>query len=182
MLWWLGLVSAKLVYFIRHGEKPEQGPELNELGIHRSLCLAQQVFSGEPQFSAPQRILAQPSTSKVQSKRPVDTVVPLAKALNVTIEQSCERDDLECVINLIKQDNSTLLISWEHKRLANILSLWTGKTFKYPKYRFDLVWILDTLNNTVLEFNENCDGYVQELQAAQLNKPKCGIRQYFLVG
>lgn len=161
ILFWSALcVNAKLIYLIRHAEKPAEGDELSKVGFQRAQCLANHVFSGHnSQFKSPQRIIAQPHTISILSKRPLQTVEPLAMVLGIHVELDCERDDIDCVVKSIQSDGKRLLISWEHKRLRKILGrlLPTLKHVpKYPTDHFDIVWKVDTKRQTLTSVYQDC--------------------------
>jgi hypothetical protein len=141
---------------IRHGEKPHgDSHELSLPGKRRADCIAS-IFRKHP-YHTPKRIIAQPARGKYRSKRPVQTVRPLSKAIGVSIEQSCEGDDIHCVRDKIKEGNGPILISWEHKRLSKIIkSFLDVDPPKYPKNRYDLVWVLDTEKREYKVMEQHC--------------------------
>ena len=51
------------------------------------------------------------------------TVQPLASGLGLTVDTSCDRDDADCVADLVDGYNGTgnILICWEHDNLSNIV-------------------------------------------------------------
>lgn len=55
--------------------------------------------------------------------RPLMTVQPLANDLGLTVDTSCDRDDADCINDLV-QDYSggeNILICWEHDALTSIV-------------------------------------------------------------
>lgn len=151
----LRIVCATTLYLIRHAEKPELGTALSTLGTRRSQCLIS-VFT--KQFKPPKRIISQPATENIKSTRPFDTVVPLAHYFNLEIEQSCGRDNIECIRKTVMVGGGPILISWEHKRLAKILQIFVGGNQNYPKNSFNIVWTVDTEAGTFLEnIQEACE-------------------------
>jgi hypothetical protein len=49
-------------------------------------------------------------------QRPYDTVVPLAADLGLTVDTSCQRDDQDCVADVVDNYSGpgNILICWEH--------------------------------------------------------------------
>ena len=55
--------------------------------------------------------------------RPYQTLLPLSKALNLPIHHHCDREDAECVNDLVEKYVSrgeNVLISWQHTALTKI--------------------------------------------------------------
>jgi hypothetical protein len=68
------------------------------------------------------------------------TVQPLASDLGLTVDVSCDRDDADCVNDLVQDyDDSgagqNILICWEHDALTDIAKALGGK--KTPDYPDD---------------------------------------------
>ena len=98
------MVHSTLVYFIRHGEKPEfKSSQLSLKGIERSQCISNQ-------FSKIKRIIAQKSDWKHKSKRPLETVIPLSIKLDIPITAECTSLDIDCVERLIEMGNGPILV------------------------------------------------------------------------
>ena len=122
----LGLITltsaTPIVYLIRHGEKPAKGGGLNPQGLQRSQCLVN-VFSTKSVYEIG-HIMAQEPKASGKQQRPYDTVVPLAKSLNKTVDTSCQRDDSACVADVVGNYTGpgNILICWEHTRLTNIVA------------------------------------------------------------
>ncbi len=92
--------ATPTVYFIRHGEKPSSGNGLSTKGLQRAQCL-KTVFGASSQYNIG-HIMAQTPQSDGSQQRPYDTVLPLAGALGLTVDTSCQRDDSDCVVQMIK--------------------------------------------------------------------------------
>ncbi len=56
-------------------------------------------------------------------QRPYDTVKPLAKDLGLKVDTFCNRDDADCVANVVNSygGSGNILICWEHDRLSDIV-------------------------------------------------------------
>ena len=140
LLWLLAHVHCRLIYLIRHAEKPKlKSTYLSPLGLQRSKSINFKVNS----------ILTQ-SYRNGKSKRPFLTVLPLAQILGLEIDAECDSRDIDCAIDKIMSARGDVLVCWEHKRLGKIAKR-LGFDKKYPKDRFDLVWTIDTWRGTIEE-------------------------------
>ncbi|KAK7421704.1 hypothetical protein QQZ08_009878 [Neonectria magnoliae] len=148
------------VYFIRHGEKPDDGNGLSAQGEQRAQCL-RSVFGASSQYNIAY-IIAQTYKSDGSRKRPYDTVLPLATDLGLTVHTSCDRDDSECVADAVKDysGSGNILICWEHKRLNNLVKeLGADDQDNYPDDSYDIIWT-DPYPYTEITSttSENCAG------------------------
>lgn len=111
------------VYLIRHGEKPADDSEhgLSAAGVKRAQCL-RNVFGAKSSYNighimaqtpqdgefprslpiAPPRLLTALNRVDGSRGRPRDTVAPLAADLGLTTDLSCDRDDADCVADVVK--------------------------------------------------------------------------------
>ena len=157
------LVAGKILYLIRHGEKPTKGGVmLSGKGHERSLCIAE-IFN-DNQFIAPKRIIAQPVGEGHRSMRSALTVQPLATKLNISIELECTASNYECIVDSVFKDREgPILIAWEHKRLRTILQRFVKKRrATLPKIlgnQFDLVWKVDTEKKAFVSYAQQCDAF-----------------------
>ncbi|KAI1340054.1 putative phosphoglycerate mutase family protein [Xylariaceae sp. FL0016] len=138
----LVLASAKpTVYFIRHGEKPDEGNGLSAQGQERAECI-RSVFGAASDYNI-QHIMAQTPKSNGKRQRPYLTVKPLADDLGLTVDVSCDRDDAECVTDVVDDysGDGNILICWEHKAMNNIAEeLGADNVDNYPDDSYDLIW------------------------------------------
>ncbi|KAF2720485.1 putative phosphoglycerate mutase family protein [Polychaeton citri CBS 116435] len=137
------LVSAQAtVYLIRHGEKPSDGGDgLSSQGQQRAQCLVN-VFSTSSPYGIGY-IMAETPKSDGSRARPYDTVEPLANSLGLSVDTSCDRDDSDCVANVVESysGSGNILICWEHNALTDIVSaLGDSNAPDYPDDSFNLIW------------------------------------------
>jgi len=96
-----------------------------------------------PRFSTPNHIFAtEPSR---QSKRPLETVLPLATALNLPVNHSVKDDDagIKKMVNAVLNEypGDIVLICWHHGRIPEIAkALGIAKPLKWDGKVFDRVW------------------------------------------
>ena len=152
------------IFVIRHAEKPsnelqgvnEQGTNdeksLIPRGWQRAGALA--TFFGSPKgLTPPARIYtSDPEKEKVaphdkigsNSKRPLETVTPLAAKLNVVPVVTYAKGDEAALIAEVANFNDTTLICWQHEAIPQIASLIMGSAdgipTPWPSDRFDVVW------------------------------------------
>ena len=152
------------IMFIRHGEKPVTPPpagitidgeadkhSLIVRGWQRSGALI--PFFRNPWrtgISRPDVIIAATTSDNAElgeddakSKRPTETVKALVSKLGVDFIDSIPVGDESVAIDAIRKQSGTVLVSWEHKRIATIVA---GFMNDPPSWgdRFDAVWVLDT--------------------------------------
>ncbi|KAK7994585.1 hypothetical protein PG991_016173 [Apiospora marii] len=148
------------VYFIRHGEKPKKGDGLNSDGVKRAQCL-RGVFGVASDYNIT-HVMAQRPKKNGKQKRPYDTVLPLATDMGLDVDTSCKRDDIDCVVDIIKnyKGDGNILICWEHKRMKDVAKALGVKKFKkYPKKAFNLIYEVPPKYKKVAAISsENCRG------------------------
>jgi len=85
----------------------------------------------------------EPSTGS-ESKRPLHTVTPLAKFLNVGIDSAIAEGSEQDLVNKATASNGVVLIAWRHEKIpaiANLILQNQSAPQKWPGDRFDVVWI-----------------------------------------
>ncbi|KAK7757477.1 hypothetical protein SLS62_000492 [Diatrype stigma] len=145
---------------IRHGEKPEEGDGLNEEGQQRAQCL-RSVFGAGSGYNIG-HVMAQTPKSNGKRQRPYDTVKPLADDLGLTVDISCDRDDSDCVADVVGDysGSGNILVCWQHEEMKNIAKALGAKGVdSYPDDRFDLIWTIpydyEEIDSVT---SENCPG------------------------
>ena len=83
-----------------------------------------------------------------KSKRPIETVTPLADKLkqSATLITDYLKDDLQPLMQAVLSQHGAVLISWEHKRIPDLVSLLPNAPQHpavWPEDRFDLLWLFD---------------------------------------
>src|SRR4051812_706381 len=157
---------ADKIMIIRHAEKPtddglvrgvsmsgERNPdELSVRGWQRAGALISLFAPTDGRIShralaRPDVIFAVGTTSKVTSLRAQHTVAPLAELLNKHVDIKNLKGDEKKLAEEAKAAAGVALISWEHKKIPELILHVTGDDTlspqKWPDERFDLVWVLD---------------------------------------
>ncbi|KAF3402099.1 hypothetical protein F1880_009828 [Penicillium rolfsii] len=153
-------IAKPTVYLIRHGEKPDSGDGLSAQGLERAQCL-RNVFGASSGYNIGY-IMAQTPKSSGKRQRPLDTVEPLAQDLGLTVDTSCDRDDPDCVNDVVKGYNGSgnILICWEHDALTDIVKELGDKNAPdYPDDSYNIIWTDPSPYSTITaETSENCPG------------------------
>ncbi|ESZ90225.1 putative phosphoglycerate mutase family protein [Sclerotinia borealis F-4128] len=154
-------LSAQTVYLIRHGEKPSDGGVgLSTMGLERAQCL-RSVFGSASSHDIGY-IMAQTPKSNGKRARPLETVQPLATDLNLTVDISCDRDDADCVADVVQgyEGTGNILICWEHDGLTEIVeALGDGEAPDYDGDEFNVIWTDPKPYTAITEMtSEDCPG------------------------
>jgi hypothetical protein len=136
------------VILIRHAEKPEQGDDLSLKGRERAAALVP-YFLETPavlEHQTPAAIYAQGPSEKHRSKRAVESVNGLARALKLQVKEYHRGDYAKMVEEIMANPNyegKTVLICWEHNLIPEIAAAF-GVTAppKWPGKAFDRTWII----------------------------------------
>jgi hypothetical protein len=105
------------------------------------------------ELATPKFLFASESKSGGGSKRPVETITPLASKLGLT-PKTHRKTDLDKVAADAMTCGETALISWQHEDIPAIANIIVGNDStvpqKWPGHRFDVVWVFDlaTSSNT----------------------------------
>ena len=134
---------------IRHAEKATDGsPDLAEAGFARAKALPK-IFlpsSLRADLATPQFLFAAASTG--HSKRPVETLVPLADALHLRVDASYGDDDYaELATELLRGGYcaKVVLIAWRHKTLPQLAAALGADppSMAWPTQQYDRIWRID---------------------------------------
>jgi hypothetical protein len=158
------LVSPTKIMIIRHAEKPvpdgADGVDLNGLPDPKSLSLegwerAKKLveFFQSPtaaHIQKPDFVFA--AAPDIGSKRPAETVTPLARALwgepipAQRFNSSVPKENVQGLANAVMRVDGAVLVCWEHKLIPSLVSALPdapATPIKWRGDRFDVVWILN---------------------------------------
>jgi hypothetical protein len=147
------------ILIIRHAEKPLTGPNLSPEGEARANALIG-FFQKDPrmlQYGLPVAIYAASPTKEDGSLRSIETVEPLAKALNLPIHEEFNKDEYADaaaeILNDVEYEGRMVLLSWEHKVIPSLAeALGIENAPQWPSNTFDRVWEIDYRLNEVSGF------------------------------
>jgi broad specificity phosphatase PhoE len=134
------------VILIRHGEKPEKGHDLSPEGQKRAQALVGYFLKNPDvrEFGSPVAIYAQ-GVGTHKSKRPVETVEPLAKALKlkvIPIDYAKGKEMCTDILKNSKYAGKMVLICWEHQAITDLAkALGVEDAPKFPD-AYDRTWII----------------------------------------
>ena len=135
-----GAASARQFAYVdlmRHGEKDDaSGERLSALGRERADYYARCLDPARPASPAApapvEALFAQRNATVTPrykgndglSQRAYQTLEPLSRATGLSIHNPCKMTDLDCVVAEVEdllRVNSTLLVTWEHKLIPQLL-------------------------------------------------------------
>jgi broad specificity phosphatase PhoE len=152
---------AATLMLIRHGEKPLGGvapfgvsidgrpdPEsLTPLGWQRAGALVRLFAGPDATLPTPTHLVASQVGVKSSSRRPLETLEPLAARLGLTVDTRFLKQDIGRLAPAIVALDGVVLVSWEHHLIPSIANSIVGDLRTVPQIwpddRFDLVWRFD---------------------------------------
>ena len=82
-----------------------------------------------------------------QSRRPIETLQPLAERLGLQIGERFLQDDLDGLVSAILACDGDVLVAWEHKRIPLIANRLVSDQSSVPQVwpddRYDVIWTLE---------------------------------------
>ncbi len=152
-------LEAKQVIFIRHAEKENEDGTIKDVhlsakGYIRANELPDFFMNHLPnEVHKPDLIIAMKQSHKKSSNRPVETVQPLAKALNIPLYAEYTQGETDLAAKEINQygKDKTVLVCWEHEELVKIakrlgapVKSWGSnpKAKKSDDNNYDAIWVL----------------------------------------
>lgn len=160
------LRQAIKIMVIRHAEKPTNNPppygvtlkgerekeSLTVRGWQRAGALAGYFAPPnnsfrDPALAEPQYLYASKPTKRNGSRRPLETITPLAEKLAIRINSNFPKLEAEGMLEEVFLCSGVVLICWQHEfipKIANhILGSKTRSPQDWPGDRFDMVWVFD---------------------------------------
>jgi hypothetical protein len=157
---------ATKIMLIRHAEKPakdeapfgvtaegERNKESLEVrGWQRAGALANLLAPGNGHFqhaslAKPKFLFASKPLRRKGSRRPLETVTPLAQKLELKINSSFQRSDFESMLDEVFSCKCVVLICWQREYIPDIASyILRNKKIapqNWPEDCFDMIWVFD---------------------------------------
>jgi hypothetical protein len=151
---------ASKILLIRHTEKPDGAntgvspagsadeKSLTVRGWQRAGALV--CLLAPPEGVTRTQALAAPRflfASHSSSRRPEQSVLPLALKLGIGINLDFGKGDEDRLVLAAKNCEGVVLISWQHEFMAAVANAILGDKHtapqEWPKDRFDVIWIFD---------------------------------------
>ncbi|OGB84565.1 hypothetical protein A3F66_03520 [candidate division TM6 bacterium RIFCSPHIGHO2_12_FULL_32_22] len=139
---------------MRHGEKSSDKSDinLNQKGRERAAALAP-YFAGRELFKDLKitKIFAKNIGPKDASMRPIETIIPTANLLKISINKDFLKEEIGALTNHILThkscDKQIVLICWAHEKIYEMVSLFGVKNHKKK-------WHGDVFDRTlIINFN-----------------------------
>ena|ERR1700736_1895082 len=160
------LPKVTKIMVLRHAEKPAKDLEpfgvtlegkrdnesLTARGWQRAGALANLFAPTNGHFqhaslARPQLIYASKPLKRRGSRRPIETVTPLAEKLAIRINNNFPRSEVEKMLEEVFLCKGTVLICWQREYIPQIAAHILGNQKKvpqvWPEDRFDLIWVFD---------------------------------------
>ena len=156
---------SNVVMLIRHAEKPVgDGPpfgvtddgvvdpeSLTPRGWQRAGALVRwfggQVGPSGAGLPLPTHLFASQIAPLSSSRRPQQTLQPLAQSLQLPIDTSVPKADIGRLALAILAVEGVVLVAWEHHLIPSLAAALTGQPSlapgMWPDDRFDVVWVLE---------------------------------------
>ena len=152
-------MPATNIMLIRHAEKPDDKDggvdQKGNADKHDLIVRGWQRAGALVQFFANPRVpngpikrtatmFATEAATGSESKRPLHSVTPLAKFLNLNIDSTIAEGSEDALVKAAIAGNGVVLIAWHHERIpaiANLILQNQSAPQKWPGDRFDVVWI-----------------------------------------
>lgn len=160
------LRQANKIMVIRHAEKPsndspdegvtEEGERdkesLTVRGWQRAGALAALFAPAQnsfrhPSLAVPQFLYASKPIRRNGSRRPVETITPLAEKLAIRINTHFSKLESDQMLEEVFLCDGVVLICWQYELIPKIANYILGNNTiapqHWPEDRFDMVWVFD---------------------------------------
>ena len=157
--------STKIL-LIRHAEKPakdsapygvtQEGDRSKESlevrGWQRAGALTSLFAPADGRFqhaslAKPQFLFASKPVKRRGSRRPVETIMPLADKLEIEINSEYRRSEFESMLDDVFECKGVVLICWQREYIPEIASHIMDNNRiipdDWPEDRYDMVWVFD---------------------------------------
>ena len=168
---------ATKILLIRHAEKPaKDGPpfgvtregdrskeSLEVRGWERAGALTH-LFAAvdghcqHPSLARPQILVASKPVKRRGSRRPVETITPLADKLGVKINAEYKRSEFEEMLDDVLSRKGVVLICWQREYIPEIAAHIMDHSHvvpdEWPEDRYDIVWVFDLQRSGKYKFKQ----------------------------
>ena len=167
---------ATKIMLIRHAEKPakDSAPfgvtlkgdrskeSLEVRGWQRAGALSH-LFAPlgdhfqHPSLDRPQFLYASKPLKRRGSRRPIETILPLAEKLGIGINSDYKRSDFDDMLDDVFRHKGVVLICWQREYIPQIASHILNNNRAapdWPEDRFDMVWVFDLQKSGKYKFKQ----------------------------
>ena len=153
------------ILLIRHAEKPAKDSppfgvtlkgdrskeSLEVRGWQRAGALTHLFAPPDGRFqndslARPDFLYASKPVKRGGSKRPIETITPLAEKLEIEINDDYRRYDIVSMLDDVFSQRGVVLICWQREFIPRIASYILGHQAHVPDWpedRFDIIWVFD---------------------------------------
>ncbi len=157
--------SATKIILLRHAEKPDKDgapygvteigerdkESLEVRGWQRAGALiglfAPPTGQFNPSLAKPHFFYASKPLTRKGSKRPLETITPLAEKLAIRINSDFERSDFESMLADVFSCRGVVMICWQREYIPDIaLKILDDRQIapaNWPEDCFDMIWVFD---------------------------------------
>ena len=159
------LRQATKIMLLRHAEKPAKDgapygvslegdrskESLRIRGWQRAGALVRLLAPADHfqhvSLATPHFLFASKPLLRKGSRRPIETITPLAERLALKINSSFERSACESMVEEVFSCRGVVLICWQREYIPEIASHILGSKkvapANWPEDRFDMIWVFD---------------------------------------
>lgn len=98
-------------------------------------------------LAKPHFLFASKPLRRKGSRRPIETITPLAERLELKIDSSFERSQCESMVKAVFACRGVVLICWQREYIPEIATYILGSKkaapSNWPEDRFDMIWVFD---------------------------------------
>lgn len=102
---------------------------------------------GSADLPTPSHLFASEIGPHSQSRRPIETLQPIAERLGLTIHEPFLQDELDGLVAALFECDGDVLVAWEHKRIPLIADRLVADQATVPQVwpddRYDVIWVLE---------------------------------------
>ncbi|HTD98105.1 MAG TPA: hypothetical protein VK668_02420 [Mucilaginibacter sp.] len=130
------------VVIIRHGEKPDNGDNLNCQGFNRSVELPK-VLNAKFGSSATLFVPSIGTGKRSGNSRMFQTITPYAVKYNLAINSKYDEQDYQNIAANVLKRTGIVIMVWEHKAINNLAkALGVKQASQWQSNDFDSIWII----------------------------------------
>ena len=134
----------------RKGERSKESLEVRgwqRAGALTNLFVPANGHVQHPSLAKPQFLYASKPLRRKGSRRPLETIMPLAEKLAIKIKSDFQRSNFESMLEEVFSRKGVVLICWQREYIPDIASLILGSEKiappDWPEDRFDMIWVFD---------------------------------------
>ena len=121
------------------------------------LFVASPIAGRSAKLPTPSHLFASEIGPHSRSRRPIETLQPLAERLGLTIGESFLQDELDGLVSAVLECDGDVVVAWEHKRIPliakRLVSDQATVPLVWPDDRYDVIWVLEPAGDPAPPFS-----------------------------